>query len=208
MANYLVGGDSAVAEVAAFMPLELTFDASAAGVKHVLIPAYRAMAPRVWFITGNGTIDISSAEATDIVERSDGSALDLEKVNLRTGLMTYLTNIPAAANGEFCLAFAVGGLPFSRIAKAEVIVVNKSSTVAANPARIIHNVSSYVQLNTVALSGGNALLKDDGVTAIAYGTDTLVTVPKHSIVFGAVAVTFSGDAPAAADDVSLRLWLK
>lgn len=212
--------DAGVSESQNWAVVEFFFTASAAGTAHTLISQQSMAAQKVFFITGNGTADMSAAVANALVKRPDGKGLDAVAQLLSTGLQTYMTNIPAAADGVFCHAFAVGGLSPTSVLKAE-IVVSGSSTSAANPSAVLVNQSAPTVVHTVQLNGSNAFLQDDGSTAIAAGTNTLCIVGGqgsaggsssedggNSILFGAIASTDVLDTIAAGDRVALRLYVK
>lgn len=212
--------DAGVSESQNWAVIEYFFTASAAGTPHALIAGQSMASPKVWFMTGNGTADMSAAAANALVRRSDFRPLDGVLTLMSTGLQTYMTNVPAAADGAFCHAFALGGLSAANVLKAE-IVVSPQLTSAINPSRTMVNQSAPVVIHTVQLNGSNAFLEDDGTTAVAAGTDTLVIVGgqgvsggsssedgSDAILFGAIASPDVTDTIASGDKLTLRLYVK
>lgn len=211
---------SGVSESQNYAVLEFFFTASAAGTPHVLIPAQSGAVQKVWFMTGDGSADMTSAVAQAICQRPDLRPLDGTLTNQSIGLTTYMTNVPAAADGAFCHAFAVGGCSPNTIIKAE-LVISPQSTSGSNQARVLINQSAAVNVHTIRLNGSNAFLEDDGTTAVAPGTDTLVTVGGQgpnggassedgadTILFGAIKAPDVTDTPASGDLMTLRLYVK
>lgn len=212
--------DSGVSESQNWAVVEFFFTGSAAGTPHVLLSKQSAAKPKVWFVTGNGTVDIGATAANALVRRPDLAPLSSTLQLMSTGLQTYMTNVPAAADAAFCHAFAIGGMSPGDICKAEV-VITPVGTSARNVTSILVNQSAPVIAHTVQLNGSNQFLQDDGTTAIVAGTDTLVIVGGQgsaggassidgadSIVFGAIASTDVLDTIGAGDAVTLRLYLK
>jgi len=199
--------------------LEFFFTASAAGTPHVLIAAQSAAAQKVWLMTDDASASMSTAVSQAIAQRPDNAALSLVLTNLALGLKTYMTAAPAAADGAFCHVFALGGVNPSTIVKAE-LVISPVSTSGSNQARVLVNQAQAVTIQTVALNGSSAFLQNDGATAIAAGTNTLVVVGgqaptggassqdgANSIVFGAISSPDVTDTPAAGDALCLRLYV-
>lgn len=205
MASPRVFSHSGVSESQNWAEVEFHFTASAAGTKHALIAKQAAADQKVYFMTGDGSIDMTAAQAQAIARHPDGRSLSTDESELATGLVTYFTNIPAAADGAFCHAFAIGGLNASDILSAEIISCSQGTS-AKNDAHRLVNFSAAVKLSGVSLNGSNALLKDDGSTAIAAGTDTLVCC--NGVVFGAIKSPDVLDTLASGDLVTLKLKVK
>lgn len=211
---------SGVSESQNYAVLEFFFTASAAGTPHVLLPAQSTAQQKVWCMTGSGAASMSSAVAQAICQRPDLRPLDGVLTNESIGLTTYMTSVPAAADGAFCHAFALGGATPTTIIKAE-LVISPQSAAGSNQARILVNQSAAVNVHTIKLNGSNQFVKDDGTTAVVAGTDTLVTVGGQgpaggsssedgadTILFGAIAAPDVTDTPAAGDLMTLRLYVK
>lgn len=193
----------------------------AAGTQSVLIPSQASATPRQYLMLGNGTIDMTSAIAQAIVADPNGqpitSPLESQRANLATGMVTYFTNIPAAADGAYCYAFAVGGLQCSSV--VEVILRNfrRTSTSAVNPSDNIKNILPQTVIGNpsvllqpgnqaqIALNGSNQILLRDGTTALTYGTNTVVISPDYGVIFGAFAITDITDAANANDLLELEI---
>jgi hypothetical protein len=192
--------------------LEVKFAASAAGTEHVIIAAHRDAAAAVYAMTGNGTVDLSAARADDLVREEPLKELDTDRTNLKTGLQTYFTNIAAEADAAECYAFImnVGVGAISDIVNAEWEWVSRAADGTSNVARCELVIRPLI-VNDVALNSSNALLRDDGSTAIAVSnaTDQLVWYPNQGIIFGAfTAPDGGGNAMAANDILSLRLKVR
>lgn len=185
--------------------VEFLFTGSAAGTAHAINAKQAPAAAKVWFLTGDGSADMSAAVANAIVQNADGRALGAESQNLSTGLQTYFTNVPAAADGAYCHAFAIGGVGCTDILSAE-IVIRTHSTAAKNSLAGPMNAGTSTVLHSVTLSSGS--LVDDAGNAIAAGTNTLVAVPQYGMCFGAVASPDVTDTIASGDSVILRLRLR
>ena len=211
---------SEMAESQNYAVLEFFLTGSAAGTAHTLIAKQRAASARVWVMTGDASADMSLAVARALVQRPDGKQLDSTHQALAQGLATYMTNVPAAADGAFCHAFAIGGVSPSDMLMAE-LVVRSQSTAGANSAKVLANVTPVTVCSSVRLNVSNQFLQDDGTTAVVAGTNTLVIVGgegstpssdystgANSIVFGAIASPDVLDTVVAGDILSLRLYLK
>jgi hypothetical protein len=196
----------------------------AAGTKSVLTSQTAAAGAREWVMVGNASASITTAQAQAICQGPTGTLVtsgqgqDPQRLTLSIGMTTYLTAIPAVAAGAYSIAFAVGGLIFSQVQSVEVVI--KQASVTGSPGnRVISlpNVSSAVVLGGPAVDGGNnpvltlngsnALYEQNGTTAIAYGTNTVIAVPAYGVVFGAVETVSASDAPAAGDIIELILNL-
>jgi hypothetical protein len=185
----------------------LKFTASAAGTKHELIGAQTVASSRVYFVTGDGTTDLSAADADALVNRVGITETD-EVSDLETGLRTYFTDIAAAADGAECFAFA---LSFGAQVKDCAAVTMERAAVASDGTNTYNRyelVDSAEILNSVSLSSSDELVKDDGSTAIS-SSDQLVVVPDYGLVFGLITLKDAGGGiPAANDILTLRALVK
>lgn len=212
----LIVSDSNLNLVLDTRAIKLVFSAAAAGTAWSLITSQTAATNRVWAVTGNASYSMTTAIATGITQQPypqqlvSYPQLTTNIPNLITGMVTYFTAVPAAANGAFCLAFAIGGMQVSGIAYAQMTVVNQNSTSGVNSSRIIANSSGSTPLpHDIYLNGSNAILLDGsgGSHPIAYGTNTLLTASTQNVLFGSIAVTDASDVPASTDLVILELIL-
>lgn len=225
MANQLpslyAGIDPTLENALNYSSLILSYNSfSAAGTQSVLIPSQASAKPRQYLMLGNATISMTSAIAQAIVADPNGqpitSPLESQRSNLATGMVTYFTNIPAAADGAYCYAFAVGGLLCSSV--IEVVLRNnrRTTTSAVNPADIIKNILPQTVIGgpavlqpgnqpQIALNGSSQILLRDGTTALTYGTNTIVIAPDYGVIFGALAITDITDAANANDLLELEI---
>lgn len=201
-----VGSFSDIVESQDFVEVVFFLDAKAAATEFEINAAQRSAEQKVYVIQGDGAVDLSSAKADTIVQNEQKSDLDQTLSNLSQGLQTYFTNIPAAADGVAALAFAVGGITHEKILSAE-LSWNTEGTSAANPTTILKKLD-VLPVASVALNGSSQLLKNDGSTAIVAGTDTFVSYPNQSVIFGAFVTPDVLDVPAADVPVKLTLRIK
>lgn len=204
MLNY-VGSFSGVQSSQDLKEVVFFLDAKAAGTEFAIKTVQASAEDQVFLIQGDGSVDISDAKAGTICEDQLGD-LGTARANLKTGLKTYLTNIPAAADGVDAIAFAFGGINHEDVLSVEVEWTTEG-TAAANASTVLKRFGAVV-IDSVALNGSNALLKNDGTTAIAYGTDQLVAFPKQQVLFGAFTIADVADVPAADVPVKITLLLK
>lgn len=216
-----------VTELASIEPqrnLQLVYKAfAAAGTQSVLIPSMASAARWQYLMVGDGAIDMTSAIAKAICANPNGTAItapeNTQRANLATGLVTYFTNIPAAADGAYCLAFAVGGLLCEDVSYVKLSNFRRTTTSAVNPADIVVNILPATPLGgfpvsqpgnnpLITLDGSNNILEQDQATAIAYGTNTICVVPAYGVIFGALAITDVTDAPNAGDILVLDIFFK
>lgn len=204
MQNY-VGSFSGVQSSQDLKEVVFFLDAKAAATEFAIKSVQASAEPQVWVIQGDGAVDLADAKAETICEDQLGD-LGTARANLKTGLKTYMTNIPAAADGAEALAFAFGGVNHEDILSVEIEWTTEGTT-AANPSTVLKRFDAVV-IDEVALDGSNQLLKNDGSTAIAYGTDTLVAFPKYQVLFGAFTSPDVLDVPAADVPVKITMLLK
>jgi hypothetical protein len=218
------GMDTTLQTALSYSSLILSYDTfSAAGTQSVLIPSQVQATPRQYLMLGNGTIDMTSAIATAIVKDPNGqpntSPLESQRANLATGMVTYFTNIPAAADAAYCYAFAVGGLVCSDVVEIVLRNYRRTSTSAVNPSDNIKNILAATPIGgpsltqpgnqqTISLNGSNQILLRDGTTALTYGTHTVVVCPAYGVIFGALAITDVTDAANAGDLLELEIRFK
>jgi len=196
---------------------------SAAGTQSVLIPSQLSATARQYLMLGNGTVDMTTAIAQGICANPNGvpitASTETQRFNLATGMVTYFTNIPAAADAAYCYAFAVGGLSVKLL--NEVILRNyrRTSTSAVNPSDFIKNYAAATQIGgpatvqpgnyvQISLNGSSQILLQDGSTALTYGTHTLVVCPAYGVVFGALQITDVTDAANANDVLELEIFIQ
>lgn len=192
----------------------------AAGTQSVLIPSQAQATNRQFLMLGNASAGMSSVIATRITSDPNGqpntSPYESQRANLATGMVTYFTAIPAAADAAYCYGFAVGGLQCNDV--YEVILRNyrRTSTTAVNPADNIKNINTSTPIGgpsltqpgnqqTISLNGSNQILLRDGTTALTYGTNTIVVCPAYGVIFGALAITDVTDAANANDLLELEI---
>ena len=183
--NYFGNFNWDVVDAISWNEISLKMVAAAAGTEHALIGKQSAAGRRVFCITGDGAIDLSVARSLELVGDNQGAVSD-EARRLATGMRTYFTNIPAVADGAQAIAFALSLGQISDVAGVALSWAKRGAA-KGNLCGAIENVSSVVSIRDAALSGGNALLLDDGVTGLAT-SDTLVVMPKFGIVFGYIVV--------------------
>lgn len=228
MANQLpglyAGLDTTLQTALSYSSLTLSYSAFvAAGTQSVLISSQAQATPRQYLMLGNGSIDMTSAIATAIVADPNGqpntNPLESQRANLATGMVTYFTNIPAAADAAYCYAFAVGGLVCSDV--VEIILRNyrRTSTSAVNPGDNIKNILAATPIGgpalvqpgnqaKIELNSSNQILLRDGSTALTYGTNTVVICPAYGVIFGALQITDVTDAANAGDLLELEIRFK
>ncbi len=188
--------------------ISLMFTASAAGTVHTLIAPQRGAASKVWAVTGDGSIDLTSAIAQSIVKSESGAALSSEKSALATGLVTFFTNVPAAADGAKSVAFAVGGIGCAQVVWAQLTIMSRASTSAANPSRSLALEAGAKVITVPVVLDGSSRILDDAGSAIALSSDSLVAIPGHHVLFGGFTLTDVADAPASGDILRLDLIVK
>jgi hypothetical protein len=197
---------------------------SAAGTQSVLIPSMASATSWQYLMLGDGSIDMTAAIAQNICRNPDGSAItapqNSNRAALATGLVTYFTNIPAAADGAYCYAFAVGGLLCQDVSYVKLTNCRRTTTSAVNPADIIVNILPTTPLGgfpvsqpgnnpVITLDGSNNILEQDQVTAIAYGSaNSLCVVPAYGVIFGCLMITDITDAANAGDILTLEIFYK
>lgn len=196
---------------------------SSAGTQSVLIPAMAGATPRQFMMVGNGTADMSLANAQSIclgpVNGPITSAYQTQRANLATGMVTYFTNIPAAADSAYVFAFAIGGLNCSDVFEAVLRVYGQSDTVGVNYANIHKNYAAATVIGgpavsqpfgepVINLNGSNQILLQDGTTALTYGTHTMVICPAYGVIFGAIRITDVLDTANAGDLLELEVYFK
>lgn len=204
--------------------VKLTYQGfSAAGTQSVLIPSQAQAANRQYLMLGNGTIDMTSAIAQAICKPSNESPitapLNVNQANLATGMVTYFTNIPAAADAAYCYAFAIGGLNCTDVFSVVLRNYRRTSASAVNPSDNIINILPATPIGgpavsvpgnnpVINLNGSNQILLQDGTTALTYGTNTVVVCEAYGVIFGALAITDVTDAAAANDILELEVYFK
>lgn len=192
----------------------------AAGTQSVLIPAMAQATNRQYLMLGNGSTSMTTAIAQKIVDDPNGTSItspfESQRANLATGMVTYFTNIPAAADGAYCYAFAVGGLLCTDVVEVKIKNYRRTSTSAVNPADFIKNYTAATPIGgpaliqpgnqpQIQLNGSNQILLRDGTTALTYGTNTVVVCPAYGVIFGAVNITDITDAANAGDALELMI---
>ena len=190
---------AALGESQNFQCIELKFTAAAAGTAWTLVPLQAGAAGKVRAITGNGTADlVTLAQATAIVANESGAERAVKAAEtsaIAADLVTYLTDVPAAADGAKCLAFVVGGLSgLGKVLCAEISWGGVSGTAAAN--------SGFMQRSSTAVTIA------DSTTNPSIASNPLVFWPSVGVVAGAVAIADVLDVPASGAPVTLKVWLK
>ncbi len=216
---------SAIASVESQRQLTLVYQGlSAAGTQSVLIPAQASAKPWQYLMLGDGSIDMTLAIAKGICNNPDGSLItapqNTNRLALATGLVTYFTNIPAAADGAYCYAFAVGGLICEDVSYVKLSNYRRTTTSAVNPADIVINILPSTPLGgfpvtqpgnnpVITLDVSNNILEQDQLTAIAYGSaNSLCVVPAYGVIFGCLLITDITDAANAGDILTLDIYFK
>lgn len=222
MPGSFAGTDVAISSFADQRSVRLVYSAfAAAGTQSVLMTSQAGAASRQYLMVGNGSIDMTAAIAQGICINPNGTPItastETQRANLATGMVTYFTNIPAAADGAYCIAFAVGGLSCSSLYDVTLRNNRRTSTSAINSSDNLKNIlaatviggpgvvqpGNYTQ---VALNGSSAILLQDGSTALTYGTNTMVICPAYGVIFGAIAITDVLDVPNAGDILELEVY--
>lgn len=199
----------------------LTYQAFvAAGTQSVLSVSQAEATNRQFLLLGNASAGLSLANAQKIVavpnETPISSPLNVNQANLAVGMVTYFTAVPAAADGAYCYGFAVGGLNCEDIYSVVLRNYRRTTTSAVNPSDNIINISAATPIGGFALTqpgnnqqiqlnGSNQILLQDGTTALAYGTNTLVVCPAYGVIFGALNITDVTDAANANDILELEI---
>ncbi len=195
----------------------------AAGTRSVLSVAQAGAISRQYLMLGDGSIDMTSAIAQGICKGASGelitSASQTNQANLATGMVTYFTNIPAAADAAYCYAFAIGGLNCTDVFNVVLRNYKRASTAAINPSVQLINISAPTPIGgfalsqpgnnpTITLNGSNQILLQDGSTALAYATNSIVVCPAYGVIFGAIQITDVADAAAAGDILELEVYFR
>lgn len=189
--------------------VEIDLVAATAGTRWAMAAEHAALLPRVYVMTGDGSIDMTNAIATALVKPADAKAASTEETSLATGLVTYFTNIPAAADGACTIAFAVGGLGASHCVRAEMVQTSVSTSGRNTTYTFTRRGPSIDIKGTIALDGSSNLLLDDGSTAlVALSTGTHPLVTAKGVVFGAFACTDVTDTIANNEVCKLVLWIR
>lgn len=189
---------AALGESQNFQCIELKFTAAAAGTAWSLLPLQAGAAQKVRAFQGNASADLlTAAQATALVANEAGAQRPInaaETAAIATDLVTYFTDVPAAADGAKCLAFVIGGLTgLGKVLCAE-ISWNSIGTSAANTSNLLRQASAV----TVADSSTNPTIS----------SNPLVFYPEVGVVAGVFAVSDVLDVPASGAPVTLKVWLK
>lgn len=204
--------------------VKLTYQAFvAAGTQSVLIQSQARAVKRQYLMLGDGSIDMTLAIAQNLVavpnETPISNAYNTNQSNLAIGLVTYFTNIPAAADAAYCYAFAIGGLNCTDVFSVVLRNYRRTSSSAVNPSDNIINVTAPTPIGgfsltqpgnnaIISLNGSNQILLQDGTTALTYGTNTVVVCPAYGVIFGALNITDITDAANAGDILELEVFFK
>ena len=205
MAKEKFFSDPAMAQSQDFSTIELHLVSKAAGTKHTVDEKQASAEDRVYVMIGNGTVDMTSAEANKLVEDELARDLDTDRTNLSTGMVTYFTNIPAAADDADAIAFAFGGIKATDIIEVEY-EFETAGTAAANQSMKLRRRTSQV-IRDIVLDGSTLQLQD-GTTDLVYGTHQLVHCPNQQVIFGNLTLPDVADVPAADLNVVIRLKVK
>lgn len=218
-------GQSTALDTATFQrSVRLSYGAFvAAGTQSVLISSQAQATNRQFLMLGNASAGMSAAIATTICADVNGqpntNPYESQRANLATGMVTYFTAIPAAADGAYCYGFAVGGLQCSDVYEVVLRNYRRTTTSAVNPADNIKNILAATPIGGVSLiqpgnqaaitlNGSNQILLRDGTTALTYGTNTIVIAPNYGVIFGALLITDVTDAANANDLLELEIFFK
>lgn len=201
--------------------VKLTYNAFvAAGTQSVLTPQQSQAVKRQWLLLGNASASLTLALAQSLVgtqnETPITAPLNVYANNLAIGMVTYFTAVPAAADGAYCYGFAIGGLQCKDVYNVVLRNYRRTTTSAVNPADNIININASTQIGgsataqpfneaVINLNGSNQILLQDGTTALAYGTNTIVVCPAYGVIFGALNITDVTDAANANDILELEL---
>lgn len=192
--------DSALAEAQNVEVVRLFMTAKAAGTKWVPVAPQSSVANLVWCMTGDGAIDMTAAEANLLVTGLDGK-ISSDQALLSSMLVTFFTNIPAAADGAKAIAFAVAGIGTREVLAARVTHMS-ASTAARN---------SACALLTAGPAKKVSVLNAAVVNTPTYGTD-LVCIANAAVgcnvVFGTFTLTDVADIPATDTIAVLELFVK
>jgi hypothetical protein len=188
------------------------------GTQSVLSVAQAGASSRQFLLLGNASAGLSLASAQKIVgvsnESSITGSLNSNQNNLAIGMVTYFTAVPSAADGAYCYGFAIGGLQCSDVQNAVLKNYKRTSTVGVNYTNDIININGSTPIGgftltqpgnnqIISLNGSNQILLQDGSTALAYGTHTLVVCPAYGVIFGALNITDVADVAGANDILEL-----
>lgn len=192
----------------------------AAGTQSVLCSAQLGAAARQFLLVGNASAGMSSAIAQAICKNPNGSPItastETQRANLATGMVTYFTAVPAVADGAFCLAFAIGGLVCKNVLDVRLTNRRYEDNSAVNPVTEYANIAAATPIGgfaisqpgnypSIVLDGSSNILLQDGSTALAYGTHTIVVSPDYGVIFGAIKMSISEDAVVAHDLLVLEI---
>lgn len=222
MPGSFAGTDVAISSFTDQRSVRLVYAAfAAAGTRSVLCASQAGAVNRQYLMVGDGSIDMTSAIAQAICKNPDDTPItassETQRANLATGMVTYFTNIPAAADAANCIAFAIGGLSCSTLYQAVLRNYKRASTAAANPSNNLININAATVIGgpatvqpgnevQIALNGSSAILLQDGSTALTYGTNSMVICPAYGVIFGSFAITDVLDVPAANDILELEVY--
>lgn len=192
----------------------------AAGTQSVLSVSQARATKRQFLLVGNASASLTLASAQNLVavpnDTPISNAYNTNQANLAIGLVTYFTAVPAAADGAYCYAFAVGGLQCTDVYSVVLRNYRRASTSGSNPADDLINVNAATQIGgpaltqpgnnpQIQLNGSNQILLQDGTTALTYGTNTVVVCPAYGVIFGALNITDATDVATANDILELEI---
>lgn len=190
-----------------------------AGTRCTLIPSMATATTRQFLMLGSGSANITLPVATALVTDPNGqpnsNPLESQRANLALGMSTYFTGIPAASDGAYCYGFAIGGMNCTDVVEI-ILSVQKRSSVATNYSIVLKNINISTQIggfpfaqpgnqSVINLNNSNQILLQDGVTALTYGTNTIVVCPAYGVIFGAIQTPDVSDVPAAGDYLELTV---
>jgi hypothetical protein len=217
---------SGIAESQSLQELVFTFvPTGAVATNGSIVPICRAQAAgaaRARLMVGLGdlsTAKLTAAQALALVNNDVPQAASVipsvsptsaDFAQVATGVKGFLDGIEAAADGKYCVAFAVGGINLKDVVSARVVQFKEAGPVAgavfagslSNPVKIYDQGSSILGANSL-------LVKDASLTEVALTTDKCVFSTAWGFVLGAFIVAESDNLVLAAGQaLELRVIIK
>lgn len=178
--------------------LEFKLTAAAAGTPWTLLVGQQGAAEKVKAVTGDGAIDLLTlAQAQALVANDANSARAVRQAELdaiAADLVTYATNVPAAADGARALVAVIGGVSgLGQVLCAEIEWCGVG-TAAANTCTRIRQVGPAVVATSATVTSTSAT--------------PLVVWPVGNVLAVAFAIPDVLDVPAAGAPVTIKVWVK
>jgi len=204
--------------------VKITYQAlSAAGTLSVPIVSQAECTNRQFLLLGNASTSMTLARAQSICGPANGEPITssdaVNQANLATGMVTYFTAVPAAADAAYCYGFAIGGLNCVDVYSVVLRNYRRTTTSAVNPSDNLININAATPIGgpgvtqpgnnaQISLNGSSQILLQDGTTALTYGTNTVVVCEAYGVIFGALNITDVTDAANAGDILELEVYFK